>query len=110
MPTIAIQWWSSDQRVMPAVDAITDDRATIAPTDRSMPPPVMTNVIPMLTTPMTEAARRIVSMLSTLAKRSPAVITPARHKRPSATTRPTCRHTPGVSRRAPPSSVGSAAG
>ena len=41
-----------------------------------MPPPMMTNVMPMLTTPMTEASRRIVSRLSMLANRSPAVMTP----------------------------------
>ncbi len=51
----------------------TDDRATIAPTERSMPPPVMTKVIPIATTPMTEARRRIVSALATLPNRSPAV-------------------------------------
>ena len=35
---------------------------------------MMTNVMPTLTTPMTEASRRMVSALSTLANRSPAVI------------------------------------
>ena len=34
------------------VVAHTDASARIAPTDRSMPPPVITNVMPMLTTPM----------------------------------------------------------
>ena len=33
----------------------TEDRARIAPTDRSMPPPMITKVIPMLTTPMVAA-------------------------------------------------------
>ena len=35
--------------------AHTEARATIAPTDRSMPPLVMTKVMPTVTTPMTEA-------------------------------------------------------
>ena len=38
--------------------------ATIAPTERSMPPPMITNVMPMLTTPIAAASRRIVSALS----------------------------------------------
>ena len=59
-------------------DAATGRRS--APTERSMPPPPMTNVIPMLTTPMTEARRRMVIALSTLAKRSPAVMTPTMHE------------------------------
>ena len=37
----------------------TDASATIAPTDRSMPPPVITKVIPTDTTPMTAASRRM---------------------------------------------------
>ena len=37
------------------VVAHTEERATIAPTDRSMPPQVMTKVMPTVTTPMTEA-------------------------------------------------------
>ena len=56
-----------------------------------MPPPPMTNVIPMLTTPMTEARRRIVIALSTLAKRSPAVMTPTRQTSSRAMTRPRLR-------------------
>ena len=58
------------------VVAQTEDRATIAPTDRSMPPPVITNVIPIETTPITEASRRMVSALSMLANCSPAVHDP----------------------------------
>ncbi len=58
------------------VVAHTERQGHLAPTDRSMPPPLMTNVMPTLTTPMTEASRRMVSALSTLANRSPAVITP----------------------------------
>ena len=38
------------------VVAHTEQSARIAPTHRSMPPPVMTKVIPMLTTPMTRRA------------------------------------------------------
>ena len=63
----------------------------MAPTDRSMPPPPMTNVIPTLTTPMTEASRRMVIALSTLAKRSPAVMTPTMHSSSRAMTRPRLR-------------------
>ena len=87
----------SSQCVSPAivwvanVVAQTEQSARIAPTDRSMPPPVMTNVIPMLTTPMVEAKRRIVRVLSMLANRSPAVMTPAAQISRSATTRPRLR-------------------
>jgi hypothetical protein len=63
----------------------------MAPTDRSMPPPVMTKVMPMLTTPMTDARRRIVSMLSMLAKRSPAVATPTMISSTRAMTKPRLR-------------------
>ena len=42
----------------------TDESATIAPTERSMPPPMITNVMPMLTTPIVAASRRIVRALS----------------------------------------------
>ena len=41
-----------------SVVAHTEDNATRAPTDRSMPPPMMTNVIPTVTTPMTDALTR----------------------------------------------------
>ena len=54
----------------------TERRARIAPTDRSMPPPVITKVMPTLTTPITAASRRMVSTLFGSANRSPAVITP----------------------------------
>ncbi len=37
------------------VVAHTEARATIAPTDRSMPPETMTKVMPTVTTPMTDA-------------------------------------------------------
>jgi hypothetical protein len=56
-----------------------------------MPPPMMTNVIPMLTTPMTEASRRIVSRLLVLAKRSPAVAIPTMIRITKAMTRPAFR-------------------
>ena len=69
----------------------TDASARIAPTDRSKPPPVTTKVMPMLTTPMVAAKRRMVSMLSTLANRSPAVMTPAAQISSSARTRPMLR-------------------
>ena len=66
--TITIQWVSSAIVWVASVVAQTEASATIAPTDRSIPPPVMTKVMPMLTTPMTDASRRIVSMLSTLSE------------------------------------------
>ena len=56
-----------------------------------MPPPVITKVIPMLTTPITLANLRTVSMLSTLANWSPSVITPATQIRASATMSPRLR-------------------
>src|ERR687889_574586 len=68
--TMTIQWKSSAIAWVASVVAHTEDRATIAPTDRSMPPPMITNVIPMLTTPMTAASRRMVSTLSTSRSRS----------------------------------------
>ena len=71
--TMTIQWVSSAIVWVASVVAQTEASATIAPTDRSIPPPVMTKVMPMLTTPMTDARRRIVSMLSTLRNLSPAV-------------------------------------
>ena len=75
------------------VVAHTDARATFAPTDRSMPPPMMTKVMPMLTTPMTEPRRRMVRVLSTLAKRSPPVTTPTMIRMIRASTRPRLRPT-----------------
>ena len=71
----------------------TDESATIAPTERSMPPPMITNVMPMLTTPMVAASRRIVSALSVEVNRSPAVIAPTMQISSSATTSPALRPT-----------------
>ncbi len=51
-------------------------RPITEPTERSMPPAVMTKVMPMLMTPMIEAKRMIVRMFSTFMNRSPAVIAP----------------------------------
>lgn len=48
MPANPYSWVAS-------VVAQTDASATIAPTDRSIPPLVITNVIPTVTTPMTDA-------------------------------------------------------
>ena len=96
--TMRIQWTSAAMVWVARVVAQTLERATIAPTDRSMPPPPMTKVIPTLTTPMTEARRRIVIMLSTLAKRSPAVMTPTTHRMTSAMTRPRLRPADPASR------------
>jgi hypothetical protein len=44
--------------------ATTVARPITEPTDRSMPPAVITNVTPMLITPMMEARRRMVRTLS----------------------------------------------
>ena len=76
---------------MASVDAQTEASPTTEPTDRSMPPPMMTKVIPMLSTPMTEARRRIVRTLSMLANRSPAVATPTMQMATRAMTRPRLR-------------------
>ena len=57
---MTIQWTSSAICWVASVVAHTEDSATSAPTERSMPPPMITNVMPTLTTPMTEASRRIV--------------------------------------------------
>ena len=88
---MTIQCVSSAIVCVAKVVAQTEERATIAPTDRSMPPPMITNVMPMLTTPTIEASRRIVTIVSTLAKRSPAVMTPTAQMTSSATTRPMLR-------------------
>ena len=88
---MTIQWVSSAIVWVARVVHHTDDNATIAPTLRSMPPPVITKVIPMLTTPMTEASLRMVSTLSTSANRSPAVTVPTTQITTSATTRPRLR-------------------
>ena len=87
------QWVSSAMVWVARVVAQTDASATMAPTDRSMPPPMITNVMPMLTTPITEAKRRMVSMLSTEANRSPAVATPTMINTTSAMTKPRLRPT-----------------
>ena len=74
--TITIQCVSSAIVWVATVVHQTDDSATIAPTERSMPPPMITNVMPMLTTPIVAASLRIVRVLAVDANRSPAVITP----------------------------------
>ena len=61
----------------PASVATTDARPMTDPTERSIPPAVMTKVMPMLTTPMIEAKRKIVRRFSKFENRSPAVIAPA---------------------------------
>ena len=99
--TMTIQWKSSASAWVASVVAQTEDSARIAPTDRSMPPPMITNVMPTLTTPMTADSRRIVRTLSTSAKRSPAVTTPTTDRITSAMTRPRLRPT-GPERNPPP--------
>ena len=105
--TMTVQWLPRASDCVASVVAQTEDSATIAPTDRSMPPPVITNVIPIDTTPMTDASRRMVSALSMLANSSPAVATPTRQSTKSATTSPRFRPTDEPSSRAatPPRSV-----
>ena len=51
--------------------ASTADRARSDPTDRSIPPPMITNVIPTATSPRNELASRMFRKLSTLANRVP---------------------------------------
>ena len=53
--TMRVQCVSSAMSWVATVVDQTEASATIAPTDRSMPPPVMTKVMPIATTPMTEA-------------------------------------------------------
>ena len=69
----------------------TEASATIDPTDRSMPPPMITKVIPTLTTPMTADNRRMVNRLSVEANRSPAVPRPTAHSTSRASTSPRLR-------------------
>src|SRR5215213_5990508 len=99
---MTIQWKSSARACVASVVAHTEASATRAPTDRSMPPPMITKVIPTLTTPMTAASRRMVSTLSTSANRSPAVTTPAMHSSTSATVRPRLRPSGPASSPPPP--------
>ena len=91
--TITVQWFPRARDWVARVVAQTEDRATIAPTERSIPPPVITNVMPTETTPITAASRRMVSALSMLANCSPAVATPTRQSANRATTSPRFRPT-----------------
>ena len=50
--------------------------ATIEPTERSMPPVAITNVMPIASTPTTEAWRRTLSMLSDVRNESGSRIAP----------------------------------
>ena len=99
MNTMTIQWKSSAIAWVATVVAQTDERATMAPTDRSMPPPQMTKVMPTPMTPITEASRRIVMALSNEPKRSPAVARPTTQSRTSAISRPRLRPKELASRR-----------
>lgn len=72
--TMTIQpYWSAMVWVARVV-AHTDARPSTDPTDRSMPPAVITKVMPMLSTPMIDARPRMTSALSMLANRLPAVM------------------------------------
>ncbi len=93
--TMTNQCTSVASNWVPVVVAQTDASPTTAPTDRSIPPPVITKVMPMETTPITDASRRMVNRLSVLANRSPAVTMPTTHSRTSAITRPRLRISPG---------------
>src|SRR3712207_1837797 len=48
------------------VVAHTEASATSAPTDRSIPPPMMTSVTPTVTTPLTDELTRMFLMLATV--------------------------------------------
>ena len=52
--TMTIQWKFAAICWVASVVAQTEESATIAPTDRSMPPPMITKVMPTLTTPITD--------------------------------------------------------
>ncbi len=71
--------------------ATTDASPRTEPTDRSMPPAMMTNVMPIESTPMTDACRTIVKNVFTVRKLSPAVIAPTAMIASSATMRPRLR-------------------
>src|SRR6478609_722378 len=83
-----------------SVVAHTDASPTTDPTDRSMPPVVMTNVMPMARTPRIDPRLRMVMRLLTLANRSPPVTKPTTHRSSRATTSPTLR--PAAPDRNPP--------
>ena len=71
--------------------AHTEDRATSAPTDRSMPPPMMTKVIPTVTTPMIDALTRMFSRLLRVRNAPSVVATPTIARITSTPTRPRLR-------------------
>ena len=71
-----------------SVVAHTDASAITAPTERSMPPPMITNVMPTVMTPIVEASARTLTMFEEVAKFSGAVTRPTTARRISATTRP----------------------
>ena len=83
---------------MPVVVAQTDASPTTAPTERSIPPAVITKVMPMETTPITDASRRMVNRLSVLANRSPAVMMPTTHSRTQRDDQAEVAHQPGRQR------------
>src|SRR5919107_4031650 len=80
------------------VVAHTDASAITLPTDRSIPPPMITIVTPTVITPITEAEVRIVSRLLVVANVS-AVATPITHSTTSTATSPRLRPAPVSSRR-----------
>src|SRR6476659_8836800 len=69
----------------------TEHNATCEPTDRSMPPPMITNVMPMDSTPVTTASVSTVRMLDAVPNRAPAVTMPMMINTTKAMIRPTCR-------------------
>ena len=75
---------------MATVVAQTEASAITVPTDRSMPPPMITNVMPTVITPMIEAEVRMVSMFERVRNVS-AVTTPTMPSSTSTATRPRLR-------------------
>jgi hypothetical protein len=98
---------ASAQKIMTAgpydwvatVVAHTDASAITLPTDRSIPPPMITIVTPTVITPMIDAEVRIVRRLPAVANVS-VVATPMTASTTSTTTRPRLRPTPVSSSRA----------
>jgi hypothetical protein len=88
----------------------TEASARIAPTLRSMPPAMITNVIPTVTTPITDAVVRMLSMLFQVRNSPGAVAVPTIASRISTTISPRLRSSPTAARRLTRRNGGAVAG
>src|SRR6185312_14274537 len=97
MPTSNATTTISHQVVFPASSWVatvvdhTEHNATCEPTDRSMPPPMITNVIPMDNTPVTTARVSTVRRFEAVPNRAPAVTIPMMINTTNAMISPRCR-------------------